>query len=149
MGAALIEMIGSFGFSEMQTTILLISLVFLLANFLGGFLNSIFLAFGGAIKRRKPMDRMSVRLMLLSDLFVVLWAFYYHAMVVVAIQIEHVVFWVATLIMAPLLAFIGSQITGLIFAKKIDANYKAYAKVLARRKAKLAAKQGRNKLRSA
>ena len=136
MSKKLVELIESFGFSEMQTMIIMISMVFLLANFLGGFLNSIFLANGGPIRRRKPMDRMSVRLVLLSELFVFLWAAYYHAMVVATIQIEHVIYWIATLLVAPLLAFIGSQITYLIFRKKIDANYKAYARVLAKRKAK-------------
>lgn len=141
MSNALINLVETFGFSQMQTMIILISLVFLLTNFLGGFLNSIFLAFGGAIKRRKAMDRMSVRLILLSELFVLLWAFYYHAMVVVTVSIEHIVYWIATLLVAPLLAFIGSQITGLIFQKKIKANYKAYAQVLARRRAKRDAKR--------
>lgn len=140
MSNMLYDIVEAFGFNEMQATIVLIAMVFFLANLIGGFMSSIFLAFGGAIKRRKTMDRMSVRLLLLGELFIFLWAFYYHAMVVVTISLEHFVFWVASLVIAPLLAYIGSQVTYLIFRKKIDANYKAYAKILAKRRAKRDAK---------
>jgi len=136
----LYDIVEAFGFNEMQATIVLIAMVFFLANLIGGFMSSIFLAFGGAIKRRKAMDRMSVRLLLLGELFIFLWAFYYHAMVVVTISLEHFVFWMASLVIAPLLAYIGSQVTYLIFRKKIEGNYKAYAKVLAKRRAKRDAK---------
>ena len=136
MDTVLYSIVDTFGFTEMQTTIVLISMVFFLASLFGGFLSSVFLAHGGAIKRRKPMDRMSVRMLLLGELFIFLWAFYYHAMVVVTISIEHAIFWIASLIIAPLLAYIGSQITYLMFKKKIDNNYKAYAKKLAKLRAK-------------
>ena len=141
MDAILLDIVVAFGFNEMQTTIVLISMVFFLVNIVGGFMSSIFLAFGGPIRRRKPMDRMSVRMLLLAELFLFLWAFYYHAMVVVSISIEHAIYWAASLIIAPLLAYIGAQITYLIFRKKIEGNIKAYLKVLAKRKAQREAKK--------
>jgi len=48
-------------------------------------------------------------------------------------------FWVATALMAPLFAIVGSQISKIALAEKLALNKKSWAKIEAKRKAKQAA----------
>ncbi len=115
-----------FGFTELTYMIGVVCMLTLLGNFLGGLLHGILLAYGGPIKPRKLFDRMSVRMSIASELFILSFALYYHIMLIEDLVIAHLVYWAFALLAGPILAFIGSQITHLIFAKKIEANEKAY-----------------------
>jgi hypothetical protein len=120
------EILILFGFSKLTYMIGIVCMLTLLGNFLGGLLHGILLGFGGPIKPRKLSDRMSVRACLMSELFIVIFAFYYHVMLIEDVVLAHVVYWAFTLLAAPILAFIGSQVTQLIFADKIEVNKRAY-----------------------
>ena len=115
-----------FGFTELTYIIGAICMLILLGCFLGGLMHGIILAHGGPIRPRKFFDRMSVRGMLVAEIFMVVFALYYHGVMIESIKMSHVVFWSISLPGAPVLAFIGAQITGLIFSKKIADNKRAY-----------------------
>ena len=115
-----------FGFVEQQETIALVCLLAFLVNFLGGLIRSIVLAFAGPIKDRNLKDRMSFRLSMASLLLLAFYALYYHAILVQKIEVGHLIYWGFSVLAAPLLGIIGSEITGLIFAKPIASNREAF-----------------------
>ena len=115
-----------FGFVEHQHTIALVCLLVFLVNFLGGLIRSIVLAFAGPIKDRSLKDRMSFRLCMASILLVAFYALYYHAILVQKIEVGHLIYWGFSILAAPLMAIIGSEIAGIIFAKPIARNREAY-----------------------
>ncbi len=117
-----------FGFVEYQHTIALFCLLVFLLNFAGGLMRSMVLAFGGPIKERPLKDRMSFRLCLASILIVIVYAFYYHGILIRTIETGHVIYWTFTIVAAPLLAIIGSEITAIVFAKRIEERKAAYRK---------------------
>lgn len=115
-----------FGFTKLTYMIGIVCMLTLLGNFLGGLLHGILLGYGGPIKPRKLSDRMSMRACLMSELFILIFALYYHAVLIEEVILAHVVYWAFTLLAAPILAFIGSQVTQLIFSDKIEVNKRAY-----------------------
>ena len=117
-----------FGFVEQQATIALFCLLVFLLNFAGGLLRGMILAYGGQFKERPLKDRMSFRLCMASLLLVVVYALYYHGALVQNIETGHLIYWAFTMLAAPLLAIIGSEITSLVFAKRIEAKKVAYRK---------------------
>lgn len=119
----------AFDFFERQVEISLVCLIIFLCNFFGGLMRSVILAYGGPIKPRKLKDRMSFRLFLSSVLFLLIYAFYYHAFLIQSIEPTNLVYWGFALLATPLLAVISSQITALIFAEKIARNERAYRKL--------------------
>ena len=120
-----------FGFTEYQVFIAVFCMVVLLGNFLGGLLRSIVLAYSGPLKRRKLTETVGFRLAMASELILILFAFYYHAALIGTVDASHVIFWAFTLMSSPVLAYMGSQITFLIYQKKIEQNYKNYRKIQA------------------
>ena len=132
----LLEMIlGLFGFTRYQEIIAIVCLVILLGNLLGGLLHSIVLALGGPWPERKLTDRISFRIVLSSEVFLIIFAIYYHAILIETVTITHVVYWSFTVATAPILALIGTQITYMVFAKQIKADKRAYREWAAARKA--------------
>lgn len=125
-----------FGFTELTYMIGIVCMVMLLGSFLGGLLFNIFLAHGGPIKPRKLFDRMSVRSCIMAELFLVIFAIYYHLVLIEHIILAHAVYWLFTFLVTPILAFIGAQISYLIFADKIESNKRAYKLWMKNRKAK-------------
>ena len=117
-----------FGFVEQQHTIALVCLLMFLLNFSGGMIRGLILAFGGAIKERPLKDRMSFRLCLATILLMAVYALYYHGVLIQEIETGHLIYWAFSIMAAPLLAVIGSEITGIVFAKKIAANKAAFRK---------------------
>ncbi len=124
-----------FGFTEMSIVIGIFCLVIMLGNLFGGLMNSVMLAMGGPIKRRKLFDRMSFRACLFSEILLLVFAGYYHAIMIQSIAVVHIVYWSFTLLAAPVLAFIGSQITYLVYGDKIEKNYRMYKKLMQQKKA--------------
>ena len=117
-----------FGFVEQQHTLALFCLLTFLVNFSGGLIRSMVLAFGGPIKERPLKDRMSFRLCLATILLLIVYALYYHGVLIQEIETGHLIYWAFSIMAAPLLAVIGSEISGIVFAKKIEANKAAYRK---------------------
>ena len=118
-----------FGFTKYQMIIAIICLVVLLGSFLGGLLRSIMMASGGPLKPLKTTQTMGFRLVILAEAMLLIFAFYYHAILIQTIDVSHVIYWVFALLSAPVLAFMGSQITYLVFQKKIEENYDKYRKI--------------------
>ncbi|MCH7831838.1 MAG: hypothetical protein IIC55_03105 [Proteobacteria bacterium] len=110
----------SFGFTLDPIIIAMICLVVLLVNFAGGMFSNIILAFSGPIQERKITKRTSFRLALVSELFLIVYVIYYHVVLVGKLDPGQIIFWVFTLIAAPLLAALGAQLTYIAFAAKIE-----------------------------
>ena len=116
----------AFLFTEHLLLIGLVCLVVLLGNLLGGLVRNIVLAHGGPIRVRPLYDRISFRLCMASELSLLVYALYYHVILIGNIEIPHLAFWVFTMLLTPLLALFGSLITGVIFAKEIEARKAEY-----------------------
>ncbi|MCH7936771.1 MAG: hypothetical protein IH994_06745 [Proteobacteria bacterium] len=110
----------TFGFTQETFIIAMLCLVVLLGNFAGGMFSSIILAFSGPIHERKLTQRTSFRLALVSELILIVYAVYYHAVLVGQIDAGQIIFWIFTLFAAPMLAALGAQLTYIAFAAKID-----------------------------
>jgi hypothetical protein len=110
-------------------------MVVLLGNLFGGLMSSVLLALGGPIKRRKMFDRLSFRACLFAELLLLIFAGYYHAILIQSIEVVHIIYWSFTLLAAPVLAFIGAQITYLVYGDKIEKNYRMYKKIMRQKKA--------------
>lgn len=110
----------SFGFTQETFIIAMLCLVVLLGNFAGGMFSSIITAFSGPIHERKLTQRTSFRMALVSELVLIVYAVYYHAVLVSGIDAGQIIFWVFTLFAAPILAALGAQLTYIAFAAKIE-----------------------------
>lgn len=141
MFAEIKPILEGFGFTHLHTMISTVCLLMFLGNFMGGLLASILVAFSGPQKPRKMYDKISFRLCLSSELFLVIFATYYHLWLIEDIQLPHIVYWVSTLLISPLLAYIGAQITYIVYQKKIQANEDAYRRWAYARMKKMQEKQ--------
>ena len=110
----------SFGFTQDTTIVAIICIVVLLGNFAGGMMANILVAFGGPIEKRKITERTSFRLALVSELIMIVYIVYYHTILVTGVTTAQIIYWVFTLLAAPILAALGAQLTYLAFAKKIE-----------------------------
>lgn len=110
----------SFGFTQETFIIAMLCLVVLLGNFAGGMFSSIITAFSGPIHERKLTQRTSFRMALVSELVLIVYAVYYHAVLVSGIDPGQIIFWIFTLFAAPILAALGAQLTYIAFAAKIE-----------------------------
>lgn len=125
MGQMFFDMLKSFGFNEHQSMISLVCFLAFLSNFLGGIINSLFLAYGGPQKKVKLTQRLSFRMFLATEVVVGIFAIYYHALLVNMVTMSHVIYWGAAMLLMPFLAVIGSQVVHVIFEKRISGNFKA------------------------
>ena len=115
------EFIVSFGFREDPFLVGILCIVVLLFNFTGGLFSNIILAMSGhQIIERPLVQRTSFRLAAASEFFFLAYIVYYHAVATSEIVIAQVIFWIFTVIVAPLLAMIGAQISYLGFKAKIE-----------------------------
>lgn len=115
-----------FGFTKHQMFIAAVCWVILLGNFSGGLVRNIILAFGGPIHPRPLTQTLGFRAVLASETLLILFALYYHSALLGEVTAIHVIFWAFTLLASPVLAYIGSQITFLVFQKRIEDRIKAY-----------------------
>ncbi|MCH7863849.1 MAG: hypothetical protein IIC56_01380 [Proteobacteria bacterium] len=111
----------SFGFKEGPFIIAILCIVVLLSNFTGGLLGNIMLAMSGRpIIERPLVQRTSFRLAAALEFFFICYIIYYHTVLTSGIVIAEAIFWLFTLICAPLLAMFGAQVGYLAYKKKID-----------------------------
>jgi len=132
-----------FGFTELQTLLAVVSLVFFLASLLGGLISGLTTAFGKPGPDRKLTDRMSFRMVTLGEILVVLFILYYHGIVIVSVTPAHVIYWGSALIIGPVLGMLGAQVTELVFTKRIGKNKKIYKKYLAMQREKAFARRAK------
>ncbi len=111
----------SFGFKEGPFIIAILCIVVLLCNFTGGLIGNIMLAMSGRPIIERPLyQRTSFRLAAASEFFFIAYIVYYHTILTSGIDIGEAIFWLFTIICAPLLAMFGAQIGYLTHKKKID-----------------------------
>ncbi len=115
-------------------------LVMLLGNLVGGLLSTVLFAFEKPAAPRKYIEKPSARLFIISECLLIAFAFYFHSTVKANITSWEIGYWVATILMAPLFAFVGSQISKITFKEKLAANQRAWEKIMAKRKAQEAEK---------
>ncbi|MEQ8195565.1 MAG: hypothetical protein RIB59_13855 [Rhodospirillales bacterium] len=113
-------------------------LVMLLGNLVGGLLSSVLHAFETPAAPRKILQKPSVRLFVIGEIVFIAFAVYFHVMVKPTITNWEIGYWIATGLMAPLFAVVGSQISKIALAEKLAANRRAWAKIEAKEKAKKA-----------
>jgi len=111
-------------------------LVLLLSSVIGGMLTSIFKAFGGPLKVVAFKETNGFRVLLFYELCLIALIFYYHFNVTGRIDAIQVIFWITTMLSMPVLWFIGSAMTHLIFWAKINKNKKAYIAMVEKKKRK-------------
>ena len=114
------DFIESFGFTKDAFTIFFISVVVLLANFAGGLFSNIIRAFGGPIHEKKMIQRTSFRLVIFSQLFLIIYIVYYHMALGIAFGTAAIIYWVFIFLASPLLAAIGAQLIYVALADKIE-----------------------------
>ncbi len=119
------DFIESFGFTKDAFTVLIISVVVLLANFAGGLFSNIILAFGGPIREKEMVQRTSFRLAFVSELFLIIYIVYYHMALGIDLETAGIIYWVFMLLAAPLLAAIGAQLIYVALSDKIEKLKKA------------------------
>ena len=110
-------------------------LVMLLGNLIGGLVSTVLFAFDKPAAPRKYIEKPSARLFIISEVILIAFAFYFHSTVKLNITSWEIGYWVATILMAPLFAFVGSQISKITFKEKLAANQRAWEKIMAKRKA--------------
>ena len=126
MQAGIEAILKMFLFSEHLLTIALVCLVVFLGNFFGGLIHSVVIAYSGPQRVRPMKERLSFRLVLISDLFLIVYALYYHSVLVRTIELAQVFYWVFALVAGPLLALLGTQVTYVLFSKEIEGNRKRW-----------------------
>ena len=115
------EIFVSFGFKDGPLIVAYLCILILLGNFMGGLISNILLALRGSpIVKRKLTNHMSFRLTLTSELCLVVYVIYYHAVLITEITWTQAFYWLFVLLAAPLLAALGAQSSYLIYAKKIN-----------------------------
>ncbi len=133
-----------FGFTKHQMFIATVCILVLLGNFAGGLMRSIFVAYAGPRPTRKLTESIAFRLALVSELALIVFALYYHGVLISFVEASHIIYWIFTLLSGPILAFMGSQITYMVLQKRIESNKRAYRKWEKKMRAKrLAARESR------
>ncbi len=115
------KFIVSFGFKEEPFIIIILCIVVLLVNFMGGLFRNIILAMSNRpIVERSLFQRTSFRLAAGSEFFFIAYIVYYHTVLTSGIAFAQGIYWLFFVLAAPLLAMIGAQIGYLSQKKKID-----------------------------
>jgi len=114
-------LIVSFGFKEGPFIIIILCIVVLLVNFMGGLFSNITLAMRSRpIVERSFYKRTSFHLAASSEFFFITYIVYYHTVLTSGIAFAQGIYWLFFILAAPLLAMIGAQIGYLTSKKKID-----------------------------
>jgi len=115
------ELIVSFGFKEGPFIIVILCIMVLLVNFMGGLFSNIMLAMRSKpVVERSLVKRISFQLAASSEFFFIAYIVYYHTVLTAGIAFAQGIYWIFFLLAAPLLAMLGAQIGYLTQKKKID-----------------------------
>ena len=123
-----------FKFSRGTDLVAAVCFVLLLFSFSGGLLAALAKAFGGPKKPKKFGETWGWRIVLVFEIALAGVAFFYYFRGVGKFVPMQAVFWVTSALCIPVLWYIGSTITQLIFWSKISKNEKAYRKMVADKK---------------
>lgn len=113
-------------------------LVMLLGNLVGGLLSTVLHAFEKPAAPRIFIHKPSARLFVISEIVFIAFAVYFHTIDKHNFTNWEMGYWIATILMAPIFAIVGSQISKIALAEKLAANRRAWQKIDAKRKAKAA-----------
>jgi hypothetical protein len=128
------SLVAFFKFTKDTDLVVATCLVLLLSSIIGGMLSSIFKAFGGPLKPIAYTDTNGFRILLFYEICLVAVVFYYHMNVTGRVEAIQIIFWVSTMLSMPVLWFMGSTVTQVLFWAKISKNKKAYRDMVARKK---------------
>lgn len=128
------SLLSFFKFTKDTDLVVATCLVLLLSSIIGGMLSSIFKAFGGPLKPVAFKETNGFRILLFYEICLVAVIFYYHMNVTGKVSALQVIFWVTTMLSMPVLWFMGTTITQVLFWSKISKNKKAYRDMVARKK---------------
>ncbi len=120
-----IDILVAFGFRELQEWIVAICSFMFMLSLLGGMISALFVINSKLLKPPKLTTRISFRMFILSEIILIFAAGYYHTFMVGHISGAHVVYWIAAVMMMPLLSVIGAQVMYIIFSGKMKAKKKA------------------------
>lgn len=112
-----------------KNAVAMMCFVMLLFNLLGGIVAMALHAYEKPAAEPPLKQKLSVRAFVVGQIIFLALAFYYHSSYAKPTAMEWV-FWVSTFIMAPLVAKFGSLLSGVAYAKKLEARKKAWAKWL-------------------
>ena len=111
-------------------------LVMLLGNLVGGLLSTVLHAYEHPAAPRNYINKPSARLFAIAELVFVGFAVYFHTLVKTNITNWEMGYWIATALMAPMFAVVGSQVSKIALKDKLAANRRAWQKIEEKRKAK-------------
>ena len=94
----------SFGFGKNTFIIGIICLVVLLGNFVGGLLKSILVSQARSKNERPLTQRTSFRIVMVVEALIIVYAIYYHIVLVPGINTAQIIYWATVIFAAPLLA---------------------------------------------
>ena len=120
-----VDVLVAFGFRELREWIIAICSFMFMLSLLGGMISALFIINSKLLKPPKLTTRISFRMFILSEIILIFAAGYYHTFMVGHISGAHIVYWIAALMMMPLLAIIGAQLMYIIFSGKMRAKKKA------------------------
>lgn len=128
------SLVSFFKFTKDTDLVVATCLVLLLSSVIGGMLSSIFKAFGGPLKPVAFQETNGFRILLFYEICLVGVIFYYHMHVTGKVDALQIIFWVTTMLSMPVLWFLGSVMTQVVFWGKIAKNKKAYRDMIAQKK---------------
>lgn len=139
MGDTYMDLLRAFSFKEMQIWIATISALLFSCNLLGGILSALMFVNSNAVRQRPLKERISFRLFLLTEVFMLIFMFFYHVFMIERMSVSHVIYWIAALMIMPLLAVIGSQAILVTFGGRMRAKDEAWKRQQNAMRAKRAA----------
>ena len=126
---AFLDVIASFGFEKERDWVLVLSFVFIVANSIGGMISGLFIVYSSSLRRPKLKTRISFRLFIVGEAMLFIFAIYYQVFVAETLSLAHFIYWVAMMMIMPLLAIIGAQTMYIAFMAKINAKERAAQKI--------------------
>ncbi len=141
MHGFLMPVLKLFGFTELQTVIALLSMLYFLAAFFGGLLSGMLKAYGSPRAPIPLSQKISFRVILLGAVLMFFFILYYHIAVIESFNSSHAVYWTSTMVAGPLIGMLGNAICEATFAGKIAKNKKIYEAWAAKQRAAAFAKR--------
>ena len=128
LGGFLMPILKLFGFTELQTVIALLSMLYFLCAFFGGLLSGMAKAFGNMDPDIPLVDKISFRIIALGAVMMLFFIFYYHVGIIEKFDASHAVYWTSTMVGGPLFALLGSAICEAVFSKQVKIKKLAWQK---------------------
>lgn len=114
-----LNLLKAFSFTEMQAWIGSISALMFSSCLLGGIVSALMFLNSKRLQPRPLNERISYRLFIISEVILVIFILYYHALMIETITVSHAIYWFSAIMMMPLLAIIGSQSVLVVFSGRM------------------------------